>query len=136
MGKQVLPWIIIAALLLTAANIFAQDAKAKAKALEGTWTVISITEDDHFVDESKMAELGVKMYLVIENNTMTAKQIHQGETVTAPAATFEVVGNALKFDEGEVLYYHLEEDILTLTNISDENTTEDIEPAIIISRRQ
>jgi hypothetical protein len=137
MKRQILLKIAIVVLLLTASDIFAQDVTVKAKSLEGTWPVITVKHGDMVIDESMIAEAGGKMFIIIKDNIMTMKLIQNGGSITESDNGFEVVGNTLRLDDGELIYYHLNGGILILTNSSDGKTADDgSEPETIICKKQ
>ncbi|MDR1972830.1 MAG: hypothetical protein LBQ46_13025 [Treponema sp.] len=106
-----LPLMLIL-ILFTAANIPAQDARVKA--LEGTWVVTTIKNGDEVIDEVMMAELGIEILFIFENNMMLGKATVNGETNMSPTEKIEVDGTTIKADDGSILPYTLENDTLTL----------------------
>jgi hypothetical protein len=111
--------LMLTLVLFTAANIPAQDAEAKA--LEGTWVVTAIKTDDLVIDELMMAELEIEFLLIVENNTMVAKNILNGEIEISPVLKIEITDTTIKTDDGVIMPYTLEGDTLTLT--SDDGST-------------
>ena len=81
MKKYVSILIAITLLVFEGVNCFAQDATARQKALNGTWTLVVVMDDEDYYDGDTIKSKGITVQFIFTGDKFTVKMPGKDDTV-------------------------------------------------------
>ncbi len=104
--------LVLVAAVLVSVNCFAQKLSDQAKALQGTWVMIGIMNDEESYDEQAIKAENIEIVYIFSGDSMTVKK--NGEVIGPvrfePALGFLLLGNGevkMPYNlQGKILFLH------------------------------
>jgi hypothetical protein len=128
MKKLIFLIVLIAPLVLTGIDCFAQSTDAQAGALQGEWAVISMQMGDRVIYESSMILIEIIWKFEGNNYSFVTTNLKTGESEIL-AGTFIIAGDTL------VITYQGEIDVIPYT-LQGNNLTMTADYLVFFSRKQ
>jgi len=106
--KKMILFLVVA--FVVSVNCFAQKMSDQAKALQGTWVMIGIMNDEESYDEQAIKAENLEILYIFSGDTVTIK--NNGETIGP--AKFQTTVGYLVLENGATQPYNLQGKILIL----------------------
>ena len=119
MKKWIFVLMVIAMLILTGMDCFAQSDDERVRAFQGEWLVIRVQAEDGVIDFSEPPFNEIELVWRFEgNNFILEMKDHETKDNFVETGTFAIIGSSLVIyvqEEKATLSYTLQGNILTIT---------------------